>query len=78
MTPEHLPTEQYEAQLAEKRRLQSMRDGRRFRPGSGSSFARRSVTIVCVKWNFARGMTGDDLRTNIGVWISGIQKPDSR
>ena len=40
MTPEHLPTEQYEAQLAEKSRPFANHDGAFCRAGSGSvSFA---------------------------------------
>ena len=43
MTPEHLPTEQYEAQLAEKVvRLQSMM-------APFSDLVRRSVIIGCVR-----------------------------
>lgn len=48
MTPEHLPTEQYEAQLAEKVvRLQSMMAP--FSDLVPKCFARRSVIIGCVR-----------------------------
>ncbi len=52
--PEHLPTEQYEAQLAEKSGALAEYDGAVF-ASFRKYFARRSV-IVCVR-NFARGMT---------------------
>ncbi len=48
MTPEHLPTEQYEAQLAEKVvRLQSMMH--RFLTWFRKCFARRSVITGCAR-----------------------------